>query len=664
MTWDELLAELDLERPARERESGGYVPALLRNGRRRREDVEARSVLTLDADAAQPSLLADVAAALPGVAFAAHTTWSHGVKGERWRLLAPLSRDLDADAYHRLARAVRDALGDHWGGDNGCPEPERFMYRPATQGEYLHHVQPGGLLDVDAWLADEPERVEQRVEHTEPRELHPYAAAAVERELTRLDRCDPLVWDGVTGWNNTTYEVACTLVEFANSPWSGYSLDDAHDDLLKRAPTDPGFGPPEHEGRWRSAMQKVGTKSRPHPDGDAADDFAEPLAGAEPSADRSFEEAVARRVRETLIEDEVRRRVAEHKSLASGVQRLGAVDLSLVLDPSYEEPRPDVLRLDETGVCLLERGATHSINGESGAGKSWLALLGVQQELDAGRHVVYIDCEDDEGRIVGRLLALGVDRDAIRERFSYRRPFGAWTEGDVMELVRYLRQHAVSLVVFDGVTDALAMHGLSSNADTEVAVLFSTFGGRLAAAGPAVVFVDHITNEAADSGTATRGRGSGFKIGGLSGTALFVDTHTQMGRGLVGASHVAIGRKVRGGWLQEHSVDGPAHNKRRVALLEVDAVDQPSVAARLLPPIAKGERGGGREFAAAAADERIVEGIRGVLAGEKGPRSKNWIVSAYRQAGHTGGQGAVYRVVDYMAENGDLDREPKGWKLP
>jgi hypothetical protein len=379
--------------------------------------------------------------------------------------------------------------------------------------------------------------------------------------------------------------------------------------------------------------------------------------------DRTFEEAVARRVREALIEDEVRRRVAEYKSVASGVQRLGAVDLSRVLDPNYEEPRPDILRLDDSGVCLLEQGATHSINGESGAGKSWLALLGVQQELDAGRHVVYIDCEDDEGRIVGRLLALGVEREAIRERFSYRRPFGAWTEADVSELVRYLRDHVVSLVVFDGVTDALAMHGLSSNADTEVAVLFSTFGGRLAAAGPAVVFVDHITNEAADSGTATRGRGSGFKIGGLSGTALFVDSHTQMGRGLCGTSHVAIGRKVRGGWLQEHSVDGPAPNKRRVALLEVDAVDQPSVAARLLPPVAKGERGGGREFQAAAADERIVEGITEVLSEAKGPLSKNGIVSAYRVARHRGGQSAVLRMVDYMTESGQLQRGPKGWEL-
>ncbi len=75
------------------------------------------------------------------------------------------------------------------------------------------------------------------------------------------------------GLNNTTFAVACNLIEFANAPWSGYTLEEAHDDLLKRAPTDPGFGPRQHEECWASALNGVGTKGRRNPHGDPADDF-------------------------------------------------------------------------------------------------------------------------------------------------------------------------------------------------------------------------------------------------------------------------------------------------------------------------------------------------------------------------------------------------------
>ncbi len=162
MTWAGLLDWLDLPHPADRRECGCYVGGLLRDGIRDREHVVSRSVLVLDADKAGPSFLADVARVLPGVAVAVHSTWRHGAVGARYRLLAPLSQDVSGEQYQRLACAVRDALGEHWGGDKGCPEPERFMFRASSQNSsYASHVLPGEPLDVQAWLRDEPQQDEE-----------------------------------------------------------------------------------------------------------------------------------------------------------------------------------------------------------------------------------------------------------------------------------------------------------------------------------------------------------------------------------------------------------------------------------------------------------------------------------------------------------------------
>lgn len=154
-------------------------------------------------------------------------------------------------------------------------------YRPKyPDGEYTlrgidwevleHSADPdlvlflGGLHEHTVYIDDSPER-------TEPG-IHPYAEAAISRELGRLRACQEDGWDGEP-WNGTTYAVACNLIELANSNWTGYSLEQAHADLLELAPTDEGFGPRDHEERWESALQKVGQGGRPNPDEAAQHDI-------------------------------------------------------------------------------------------------------------------------------------------------------------------------------------------------------------------------------------------------------------------------------------------------------------------------------------------------------------------------------------------------------
>lgn len=118
----------------------------------------------------------------------------------------------------------------------------------------------GGLREHTVYIDMSPERTETG--------LHPYADTAIARELARLRACQEDGWDGEP-WNATTYAVACNLIEFANSRWSGYELDQAEADLLENAPTDEGFTERDHRERWESALQKIGQGGRPNPDDEA-----------------------------------------------------------------------------------------------------------------------------------------------------------------------------------------------------------------------------------------------------------------------------------------------------------------------------------------------------------------------------------------------------------
>lgn len=95
---------------------------------------------------------------------------------------------------------------------------------------------------------------------------HRYAAKAVGAELARLDSL-ARPWHEGANWDTTTYEVACNLIEIANSPWSGYTLEQAEADLRAHAPRDDRWGAREHAVKWSSARSTVGAQGRPEPSG-------------------------------------------------------------------------------------------------------------------------------------------------------------------------------------------------------------------------------------------------------------------------------------------------------------------------------------------------------------------------------------------------------------
>jgi len=219
-----------------------------------------------------------------------------------------------------------------------------------------------------------PERAQGDVIPRDPAlGIHPYASRAIGYELARLDECAR----GGDLWDSTTFAVACNLIEFANSSWSAYSLEQALEDFLGHAPRDPGFGPPEHWAKWDSALQKVGDMDRP-----------------EPEDNQSSPEDVF-----SVEEDE------------PTSTRFPRLDFDTLLDPNRPE-REWVVR------GLIPVGASVSIVGPPGSMKS-LITFALAMAVARGdktfaelpirpRRVCYVDMENTEDDISERITNLRV----------------------------------------------------------------------------------------------------------------------------------------------------------------------------------------------------------------------------------------------------------------
>lgn len=229
----------------------------------------------------------------------------------------------------------------------------------------------------------------------------------------------------------------------------------------------------------------------------------------------------------------------------------GAVDLTSVLDGTYSPPQPTVgLRAD--GVGLFYPGRVHSVSAESESGKSWLALLACRTELDRGHAVIYLDFEDDEGGVVGRLLDLGTDRESVRERFAYVRPMEAVNIGrNRAVLAALLEQLAPTLAILDGVTEAMTLHGLELMDNSDVARFGAMLPRWIAERGPAVVDLDHVTKDR--EGRGRYSIGGQHKLAGLNGAAYTLENRTPFGVGVTGRSTLFIA-KDRPAQLRRHAL--------------------------------------------------------------------------------------------------------------
>ncbi|WP_281966299.1 AAA family ATPase [Serinicoccus marinus] len=439
-------------------------------------------------------------------------------------------------------RTKKGPVGDYAGG-HPDGTGRRLIYLPGSvrakyPGKRYAEVEP---WDVEGALAAEPDpglvRVlsacggpraseERYVDDSPERDpalgLHPYARAAIEGELDRLRFLAADEWEPGAGWDHHTYEVACNLLEIANSAWSGYTHEAALADLLENAPTDRVWTGSNVREKWESAQRTVDNGGRRPPEDKQAD---------------------------------------ERETVDPASDAFAPLDLVALLDPA----RPPRRWLWEG---LVPTGDSASIVAPGGTGKSLLVLslclaaISGQEEfvgraLDFDGRVLYVDMENSEDDWAERLTDLGWTQDTVRPLAGRLIPLslpplrGLDTEAGAGQLRGLAEAHQIGagdLLVLDStqrVTEG------DENSNDTVRALYNHTSSWLKARKVTVLRTD---NTGWDTG---RERGASSKRDDVGYSLLLKPVDARSGRfSLVNTKHRARGETAALDLVREHDERG------------------------------------------------------------------------------------------------------------
>lgn len=223
------------------------------------------------------------------------------------------------------------------------------------------------------------------------------------------------------------------------------------------------------------------------------------------------------------------------------------IDLAEVLANGWNPPVPEMLQRED-GKALFYRGMVHSIAGEPGTGKSWIALAAVAETVRNHERCLYIDYEDTPGGISSRLMTLGLTSEEVSEYVDYIEPDGPVTEADLARI----DAHNYSFAVIDSVGESLAVEGESPNDDDGVARWFRKLPRRLARKGTTVANVDHQAKNR--DGRGLWAIGSQRKMAAINGAAYVVEAIKAPTKEDGGIVRIICAKDRHGAWRKGEEV--------------------------------------------------------------------------------------------------------------
>ncbi|AYO30231.1 virulence-associated protein E [Biomaibacter acetigenes] len=135
---------------------GGFVGGLLKNDRRKANNVIGRDIITLDLDNIPAGGTQDALRRIEalGCAYVVYSTRKHEEAKPRLRVIIPGNRTITADEYEPLARKLASIIGIELC-DPSTFEASRLMYWPSccSDSQYVYQYGDKPFLDVDGLLA-------------------------------------------------------------------------------------------------------------------------------------------------------------------------------------------------------------------------------------------------------------------------------------------------------------------------------------------------------------------------------------------------------------------------------------------------------------------------------------------------------------------------------
>lgn len=221
-----------------------------------------------------------------------------------------------------------------------------------------------------------------------------------------------------------------------------------------------------------------------------------------------------------------------------------------------DEPPCRLARSD--GEHLLYAGKLHWFQGEPESGKTFAALLPLVEVLRRGETGLFIDFEDSGTAVRNRLSAMG----ANLEKFVYVRPTEPLKDKATLDVERLMAVFAPTIVVIDGVAEAMALHGLDPIRSLDTAAFVHDVISKFRARGVTIICVDHVAR-----GEAGKGRyayGSQHKLAAVDGASYRFEVLQEFSREQGGAAQIYVA-KDRPGFVRSFAED-----KQRAGVLRIN----------------------------------------------------------------------------------------------
>ncbi|MDU5019886.1 MAG: VapE family protein, partial [Clostridiales bacterium] len=191
---------------------GGFVGGFLKDGKRRKDTVINRSLVTLDADFAYENMIEDIEKNCD-FAMCIYTTHKHTKENPRFRIVIPLSDEVDPIEYEAIARKLAFNIGiDYF--DDTTYSPSRLMYFPSTSkdGDYVFKI-----IDK-TWL--NPKDILNSYENYKDESSWPFSSRTKKKVInsnTNTPKENPRLKEGIIGAFCRVYNVFDVIEKYLSN---------------------------------------------------------------------------------------------------------------------------------------------------------------------------------------------------------------------------------------------------------------------------------------------------------------------------------------------------------------------------------------------------------------------------------------------------------------